>query len=139
MIGAEAQVTGPAGSRRISLEGFMESAFETVLGADEILVSVRVPKFSPAARWGWYKVCRKTGEFAEAMSAVVVDPACGVARAVIGATDGRPLVIADAADLISVPESLDAVIAGAGLAADAYGAQIHRVALWRAIAQVRQP
>ena len=137
-LGAETELAGPAGRRRISLSRFMDSAFETVLGADEILVSVRVPKVSPEARWGWYKVCRKTGEFAEAMSAVVVDPARGVARAVIGATDGRPLVIADAADLISVPESLDAVIADAGLAADAYGAQVHRVALWRAIAQVRQ-
>ena len=135
--GAEVQVTGPAGGRRIPLDEFMDSAFETGLGAGEILVSVRVPKFSPEARWGFYKVCRKTGEYADAMSAVVVDPARGVARAVIGATDGRPLVIAEAAALIAAPETLDAAIAG--LAADAYGAQLHRVALWRAIAQVRQP
>ena len=43
-------------------------------GADEIIESVRVPKLSADARWGYYKVWRKTGEFAHALAAVVVDP-----------------------------------------------------------------
>ncbi len=139
VVGAELTVAGLDGSRRVSLDEFMESAFETVLSIDEILISVRVPKFSPQARWGFYKVCRKTGEFAEAMSAVVVDPARGVARAVIGATDTRPVVIADATQLISAPETMDAIISENGLAVDGYGARVHRVALWRAIEQLRQP
>ena len=30
-----------------------------------------VPKLSPQARWGYYKICRKAGEFPDAIGAVV--------------------------------------------------------------------
>ena len=71
------------------------------------------------------------------MSAVVVDPERKVARAVIGATDSRPIVIPDANNLISVPEMVDNVIVERNLTCDAYKAQTYRVALWRALEQVR--
>ena len=37
-----------------------------MLADDEIVESVRVPKLSAGARWGYYKFCRKTGEFPDA-------------------------------------------------------------------------
>ena len=135
-IGAEVTVTGIDGQRRIAVDKLMVSTFETSLVAGELLVSIRVPKLSSDAKWGFYKFCRKTGEFAEAMSAVIVDPARGDVRVVIGATDTRPVVIADAATLISKPESIAIVIEENGLAKDAYEAQVRRVSLWRAIEQV---
>ena len=135
-IGAEVTVTGIYGQRRIAVDKLMESTFETSLIAGELLVSIRVPKLSSGAKWGFYKFCRKTGEFAEAMSAVIVDPSRGQTRVVIGATDTRPVVIADAATLISKPESIAIVIEENGLAKDAYEAQVRRVSLWRAIEQV---
>ena len=52
-----------------------------------------------SARWGYVKSCRKTGEFAHAIGAVLIDPERGTARAVIGAVDAPPIVIADAAGL----------------------------------------
>ena len=45
----------------------MTGAFSTVLAEDEILVGLRIPKFSAGARWGYYKFSRKPGEFAEAI------------------------------------------------------------------------
>lgn len=135
-IGAEVTVTGIYGQRRIAVDKLMVSTFETSLVAGELLVSIRVPKLSSDAKWGFYKFCRKTGEFAEAMSAVIVDPSRGQTRVVIGATDTRPVVIADAATLISKPESIAIVIEENGLANDAYEAQVRRVSLWRAIEQV---
>jgi carbon-monoxide dehydrogenase medium subunit len=135
-IGAEVTVTGIDGQRRIAVDKLMVSTFETSLIAGELLVSIRVPKLSSDAKWGFYKFCRKTGEFAEAMSAVIVDPSRGQTRVVIGATDTRPVVIADAATLISKPESIAIVIEENGLANDAYEAQVRRVSLWRAIEQV---
>jgi carbon-monoxide dehydrogenase medium subunit len=135
-IGAEVTVTGIDGQRRIAIDKLMVSTFETSLVAGELLVSIRVPKLSSDAKWGFYKFCRKTGEFAEAMSAVIVDPARGDIRVVIGATDTRPVVITDAATLISKPESIATVIEENGLANDAYDAQVRRVSLWRAIEQV---
>ena len=135
-IGAEVTVTGIDGQRRIAVDKLMVSTFETSLVAGELLVSIRVPKLSSDAKWGFYKFCRKTGEFAEAMSAVIVDLARGDIRVVIGATDTRPVVIADAATLISKPETIATVIEENGLANDAYDAQVRRVSLWRAIEQV---
>ena len=47
---------------------------ETELAEDELLAAVRIPRFSRAARFGFHKICRKTGEFADAIGVAVVDP-----------------------------------------------------------------
>ena len=47
----------------------MTGAFETRLPAGELVTAIRIPRLSPAARWGYYKICRKTGEFAHAIGA----------------------------------------------------------------------
>ena len=64
--------------------------------ADELVTAVRVPALPPSARWGYVKHCRKVGEFAEAIGAVVIDPERGCGRAVIGAVEAAPVVIEDA-------------------------------------------
>jgi aerobic carbon-monoxide dehydrogenase medium subunit len=134
-IGAEVAIVGLKGQRRIAIDQFMHSTFETSLAATEILVSIRVPKLSPDAKWGYYKFCRKTGEFAEAMSAVVVDPHRAQTRVAIGATDMKPVVLADSGTLPATPDAITSVIEENGLANDAYDAQVRRVCLWRAIQQ----
>ena len=53
----------------------MLGVFETQPETGEIVEAIRVPRLSPRARWGYYKVCRKTGEFAHAIGAFVRDPA----------------------------------------------------------------
>jgi carbon-monoxide dehydrogenase medium subunit len=135
--GAEIIILGPKGERRVELSQFMESAFETALKFDDILTAIRIPKFSEKARWGYYKFCRKTGEFANAMSAIVVDPARDVCRVVIGATDTHPVFIPDANQLLSSNEAINAAISKHGLDDDPLSAQMHRTALRRAIEQVR--
>lgn len=147
-LGADALVWCPRGRRTVPVERFMAGAFEVNLTEGEILEAVRVPKLRPDARWGFYKFCRKTGEFAEAMGAVLHDPGRGVLRAVIGATHGAPLVLADASTLFgrdarsAGPRTLDRAaveeaVATAGLSDDPYLLQIHRVALERAVAQLQ--
>jgi carbon-monoxide dehydrogenase medium subunit len=132
-------VIGGAGSRReVPVERFMTGAFSTVLEEDEILLGLRVPKLSAKARWGHYKFCRKPGEFAEAMGAVVIDPERNVCRAVIGATHGAAYVIDDAR---FVTEQFDsarvmAAIDASGLN-DSYDRQIHHAALRRAVLAAR--
>ncbi len=73
-LGAEAVVVGRAGPRRLALKDFVRGAMETALGHDELLAAVRIPKFSRAARFGFHKICRKTGEFADAIGVAVHDP-----------------------------------------------------------------
>ena len=50
----------------------MKGAFATVLAEDELVVAVEVPKLSASARWGYWKFCRKTGEFPEASAAMLL-------------------------------------------------------------------
>ena len=68
----------------------MRGAFATVLTEDELVVAVEVPKLSAGARWGYWKFCRKTGEFPESSAAMLMDPDRKLARLWIGALDGAP-------------------------------------------------
>jgi len=94
-LGAQCLISGPSGSRRLPIEQFVIGAFETALGPGELLEGIRIPRLSPSARWGYYKLCRRPGEFAMAIGAVMSDPAHDRIRVVIGATGGRPILIED--------------------------------------------
>ena len=121
LLGAVAIVAGPGGRREIAMEKFFTGLFETVLTPAELLVAVRIPRRSAAARFGYWKFCRKAGEFAQAIGAALRDPERKETRAVVGATDGAPRLFLD----------LNPDIAGIGK--DAYARQLHAVALRRAI------
>ena len=99
-LGASVTLRGPHGVRTIPVEDYMLGALEADLRPGELLVSVKTPRLGRSARWGYHKICRKTGEFAQAIGAFVVDPERGVCRAVIGATETRPIIIADARRII---------------------------------------
>ena len=126
-----------AGRRRVSVADFMTGVFETALAPSEILEAVRVPRLGADARWGYYKVNRKTGEFAHAIGAVLHDPERGVCRAVVGATDARPIGLDDAGPLLDGFDRAKVfeLLRERGLGADPYSLQIPAVALERAMGQ----
>jgi carbon-monoxide dehydrogenase medium subunit len=99
-LGAECIITNGSRVRRLPVEQFVMGAFEVSLEPGELLQAVYIPRPSRAARYGYYKVCRKAGEFALASGAVALDPDRGHFRAVIGATQGRPIVVEDARAII---------------------------------------
>jgi carbon-monoxide dehydrogenase medium subunit len=126
--------------REIPIERFLTGVFETILDKSELLVAVRIPKRSKRARYGYWKFCRRAGEFAQAIGAVMHDPERNEARAVIGAIQGSPFLLPDSKAFlgnISDEASLAAADA-AGLSADPYNRQLHAVALRRAAAQLSQ-
>jgi aerobic carbon-monoxide dehydrogenase medium subunit len=134
-LGAEVVIAGPGGARRQPLAGFVRGAMQSELGADEVLTGVRIPKFSRRARFGFHKICRKTGEFAEAIGVRVEDPERSLFRLVAGATEGKPIVTqaqpgADRGGMtVGAAREL---LTGAGFAGDAYDLNLHAVALKRA-------
>jgi aerobic carbon-monoxide dehydrogenase medium subunit len=141
-VGAEAVVRGAGGTRILAVENFVTGALETVLGPDELLEAIRVPAHSASAQWGYYKVSRKTGEYAHAIGAVLFDRPRDVFRAVIGATERNPLVLADARALFGGSSDLAKFDSGAAEGmlrsigmTDALERQIHTVALARAVRQ----
>jgi carbon-monoxide dehydrogenase medium subunit len=107
VLAAECIIAGPVGKRRISAEAFVVGAYENALGAGEMLEAIHVPRLSARGRCGYYKVCRKAGEFALAIGAIMIDPDRGHFRAVIGAAKGRPLVFADIRELCHGNGTLD--------------------------------
>jgi len=99
LIDAKAVVWSPGGSRTIAVADMVVSSFTTVLRPDDLIQSIRVPKLSAGARWGFYKFSQKAGEFAHAIGGILHDPAAGKFRAVIGAIETAPIVISDATSL----------------------------------------
>ena len=63
-IGADVLIRGPAGRRSLAIADFVTGVFEVALASGEMVEGVRIPRLSPTARWGYYKICRKTGELA---------------------------------------------------------------------------
>jgi carbon-monoxide dehydrogenase medium subunit len=142
-LGALAVIRGAKGTRKVSVDEFIVGVFQTQLGEEEILTGVEVPRHSPVSRWGYYKLSRKTGEFAHAMGVYHDDRDRNVCRAVIGATGGAPIVIADQAQLFGGKEpaagALDEAyvrrtMAAAGLG-DAIEQTVRFAALRRAVAK----
>jgi carbon-monoxide dehydrogenase medium subunit len=89
-LGATLHVVGPRGARTLQADAYMIGAYTTELAEDEVIEGVEVAKLSAGARWGYYKFCRKTGEFPDAAAAVVMDPERRVARVFLGALDTPP-------------------------------------------------
>lgn len=134
-----------SGARRIAADSFLLGAFTPQLDATEILCAVEIPRFSPDMRWGYYKVCRKTGEFAKAIGACVTDSRSGTYRVLAGALNGRPLLLpktserlkqdgADQAGAIARDE-IDDLLAHL----DAAHRQQLAVAVQRSLAQLTDP
>jgi carbon-monoxide dehydrogenase medium subunit len=134
LLDARYRLEGPDGTRLVEGADWTLGAFTTALREDEILTAVRIPKLSRAARWSYYKVNRKPGEFAEAIAAIIDDPPRGIRRGLIGATEGVPYVFA-AGPLIDRWDGAvaDAHLRAAGLIPDTYEYRIHATALSRAI------
>ena len=127
LLGAVAIIAGPGGRREMPMEKFFTGLFETVLTPREILTAIRIPRRSKAARFGYWKFCRKAGEFPQAIGGALTDPERKETRAVIGATGGAPKLFLDLN-----PAAADF----AALSKDAYSRQLHTVALRRAVAKV---
>lgn len=142
-IGAEVLIVGPSGQRRLPIDAFMTGVFEVDLAPGEVLEAVRVPRFSASARWGYHKLCRKTGEFAHAIGVVLHDPDRSICRIVLGATESKPIVVSDARSLFPDGRRLDVdaarkLLTDAGHT-DALDNQIHLAALKRAVERSEQP
>jgi aerobic carbon-monoxide dehydrogenase medium subunit len=129
-LGASVITWSDAGGRSIPLAQFVIGAFRTALAPGEIMQAVRVPRPSAQARWGYYKACRKPGEFAHAMAAVLDDPLRGVRRAVIGAVGGPPVVLEGER---VTPAAAEEALGVACL--DAVARRMQAVALKRALAE----
>jgi carbon-monoxide dehydrogenase medium subunit len=95
-LGAAVAIKGAAGRREVTVAALIEDVMTTVLGPDEVLVDVLVPRISPGARWGHYKLTRKPGKFADAIAVVVSDRGRGHHRVAIARPSAMPRLLESA-------------------------------------------
>lgn len=131
-LGASIRIQGAHGVREAALDAFTTGPFTVDLRPDEIIIGVRVPKRGQSAQWGYWKFCRKIGEFAKAIGCVLHDPDRGETRAVIGAAERPPILVHGAAELLEDPDSADAIIARNLPDLSPAGKRLHAEALARA-------
>lgn len=144
-LGAEAVLVSAKGQRKLPVSQLILGALTTSLSPDEVIESVLVPRLSPAARWGYCKLARKTGELAYALASVVVDRPRNVACVVSGAVEGKPIIIDELSDALLKQPATDVIarvppaVARAVVSAEAYQQQALAAALRRAIEQAYAP
>jgi carbon-monoxide dehydrogenase medium subunit len=88
-LGATIELSGPAGSasagsRSVSIDDFFVGPFESVIGPDEILTAVRVPR-GPDVTWGYQKFVRRANDWA------IVGVAAYDGRVALASMGGIPL------------------------------------------------
>jgi carbon-monoxide dehydrogenase medium subunit len=140
-------IAGPNGERSVPMDAFLIGPYTTALEPGEIIVAFEIPRMGPQARWGWQKLARKQGAYADSLAAAIFPGNGRAPRVTLGGTQNRAVLLGEVAAALapdSGPEEpgLDALIANAVRAAvpdaDAYQLRCHAAMVARAIAQVRR-
>jgi carbon-monoxide dehydrogenase medium subunit len=143
-LGAMVRIAGRNGTRQQPVADFVTGLYETTLASGEIVSGFDVPRPAAPLRWGFVKVARKSGAFANSI-AIVVAEGKGVVTAVLSAAGPRPIVLADTARALgndaASEDALRAAIAADLKAhlpdADAYEQRLHTSTVLRAARDMR--
>jgi carbon-monoxide dehydrogenase medium subunit len=93
-LGASFVLSGPKGERVVPADGFFVGLYTTLAAADEILTQIRIPVPAAGSGYSYSKLKRKTGDFATAAAAVMLQVVGGrVARASIALTNVAPTAV----------------------------------------------
>lgn len=93
-LGAEMEIHGPDGARRVPVAEYFRGTFTTAVGPDEILARIRLPKLPEGWGTGFYEFSRRKGDFALAMALAALSVEGGVvkgARLGLGAVASHPV------------------------------------------------
>ena len=136
---ARVHIRGIAGERDVPMQDFTLSAYTTALEPGELVTRIAIARTSERARFGFFKLCRRTGELAEAIGAVLVVPDRRFCRVVAGAVGSKPVVLPHAsrslAATVSAPgfEAIRNEIEESTNERDEVGLHMATVAVQRAI------
>jgi aerobic carbon-monoxide dehydrogenase medium subunit len=136
-LDCEIHIQGPKEARTLPLKHFAKGALSTDLAHGETIASISVNRPERGTQFGYAKLCRKIGEFPEAIGAVRRNVSGTAMRLVAGALGGAPIVIEDGAEFIAHrrldhDRLGDRLVAG-GLRDDPYERAIHIAVLERAL------
>jgi aerobic carbon-monoxide dehydrogenase medium subunit len=98
-LGASVRIGGANGTRQQPVAEFVQGTYTTSLAAGEIVLGFDLPKPAAPPRWGFAKVARKSGAFANSIAFVVAQGKGGPVTAVLAAAGPRPIVLTAAREL----------------------------------------
>ncbi len=100
-LGAVVRIAGRHGTRQQPVADFVQGLYSTSLTAGEIVLGLDVPRPDGPLRWGFAKVVRKSGAFANSIAFVIGQGKDGPVSVVLAAAGARPILLAGAAAQIS--------------------------------------
>ncbi len=107
-LDAEVLLLGPAGERRLTVDGFVQGSRRTALGPAELIRAVRIPEARPSA-YHWQRV-RPFHDISHMAVAVAFSPSARAWRVAVAGFPPRPLRVPEAeAALGSARPDADAV------------------------------
>jgi carbon-monoxide dehydrogenase medium subunit len=116
-LGTSLRVVGRNGVRVQSIDDFLKGAYETTLITGDIIMGFDIPSPPRSFRWGFSKVARKSGAFANSLAVIVASAKDVSVRAVLGAAGARPRALVATASQLEIPGSSEEDIRAA-IAAD---------------------
>ena len=96
-LGASVRIVGCNGKRHQPVGDFVQGAYATSLAAGEIIVGFDLPLPDAPLRWGFAKVVRKSGAFANSIAFIVARSKEGPVSVVLAAAGPRPICLTGAA------------------------------------------
>ena len=146
-LGAQVRIAGRNGIRMEPVTDFIVDAYTTTLAAGEIVLGFHVPRPREKLRWGFAKVARKSGAFAESIAYVVARGRNGPVRVVLAAAASRPILLTGVAERLQAGTGTEEVLRQLVVEelalrlpdADGYQTRLHTATILRAIREARAP
>jgi carbon-monoxide dehydrogenase medium subunit len=143
-LGAQLRISGLKGTRSEPIGDFVQGQYATSLAPDEIILGFDLPRPDATLRWGFFKVVRKSGAFANSIAFAVAHGRGGPVSVVLGAAAERACSLPTVAEHIKAgrsEESVRAAIAedvAAHLPAnDPYLPRLHTSTVLRAVREMQ--
>ena len=108
-LGATVRITGPNGTRSEPVADFILDAYSTSLASGEIILGFDVPRPETPPRWGFAKVARKSGAFANSIAIAVAGVPSRRATVVLGAAASRACLLSNVAERVAAGADEDAL------------------------------
>jgi carbon-monoxide dehydrogenase medium subunit len=99
-LGARVRISGLKGTRSQPVSDFVQGQYATSLASDEIILGFDVPRPDATLRWGFFKVVRKSGAFANSIAFAVAHGRGGPTSVVLAAAADRPCLLPKVAERI---------------------------------------
>jgi carbon-monoxide dehydrogenase medium subunit len=144
-LGADVRVATRDGIRSQPIGDLIQGQYTTSLAKDEIILGFDVPPPDARLRWGYFKMARKSGAYANSIAMAVQRGGDGPVSVALGAAAARAFLLPAVADLVGSGETSEEVLRAAILKdlanqvpeADPYLKRLHTSTVLRALREMR--